>query len=547
MSTKTDANPSTPPLINLIGDELENFYQLGLTDKEGHQLLLKHALGLFRTPWQVVNTSMQEVLKTVVAPCLNLHPTFKRRVEAYSEGLGRKPSEVALAYLIPEMMCFMDKWLPGVPHTMLGCSSTFTWCTKRDALVHGRILDFPFLGSFDHNERAIISQLSGGPKTLSFSSSGVCYPSITSMTEHGITLALHQKFGATFNYKGTPIFDLVYNLLQNVSTLSEAIEFLKKSVSLTTWSLYMGFPGGEVLEAEIDGDQLHYRTHQATPEKILYFCNERFTEADRRQQLTPYGFQHFNEMRIESARKKEKIFNKSSKTWSAEKLLRFQGFALEQKRGSWIADTLTPSSLQNICLIPQEQEALSITGEAPKFFNQKAWSLTQTFSQANSKMANIRGKSNSPHYQRGLRYFMMAQVAHDKGDIHSIYHNIQLAIDFFKDDSYQKIAQFYFLVFQYIHESHKKTLSAILTGFRDLEGKLPPYLNDHCALFIARLEKITMGNTTVGIDEIQNPNLQRVFELEMKMPKLFFHTATKKLMAPRLELLDIFYPHVNAG
>jgi transposase len=246
----------------------------------------------------------------------------------------------------------------------------------------------------------------------------------------------------------------------------------------------------------------------------------------------------------------EGVFEKKDKEWNAEKLLRYQGFALEQRTKQsqqWIADTLTPSSLQNVCMIPALGEALAIPGEAPKFFNGEAWSLTKTFSAVESKIVKLRGKSNSPHYQKGLGHFMRSQVAHDTGDIHGVYHNIQLAIDYFDGDAYQVVARFYFLVFQYIHEDHRKTLSSTLNGFKELDGKLPPYLNDHCTLFIARLEKITRGSTTVGIDEIQNLNLQRIFDFEMKMPRLLFHRATRELMAPRLELLDIFYPHVKAG
>ena len=311
----------------------------------------------------------------------------------------------------------------------------------------------------------------------------------------------------------------------------------------------MGFADGKVLEAEIDGEEFHHKIHQATPDNILYFCNERFLEKDRFSSSEPYGFQHFNEMRKCSAKLKIDQFSKKDTSWDAEKLLRFQGTSLENRKkanNKWSADTLTPSSLQNICMIPQNQEALVIPGEAPKFFNNQALSLNNVFQRLDSKIIKIKGKANSPSFQKGLRHFMQAQVSHDKGDTHAIYHNIQLAIDYFEGDAYQNIAKFYFLVFQYIHESHKKSLSATLSGFKELDGSLPHYLNDHCTLFIARLEKIIKGQTTVGIDEIKNLNLQRIYDFEKKMPKLLFHKATKELMAPRLELLDIFYPHVKA-
>lgn len=103
------------PIHCLIGDTLENFYQLGLEDKGRHTLLLDHATGLFRTRWTGLNKGMQEVMKALLTPAIELHPRFKKRLEAYAEGLGARPSEVAMGLLVPEMMSFMEKWIPGVP------------------------------------------------------------------------------------------------------------------------------------------------------------------------------------------------------------------------------------------------------------------------------------------------------------------------------------------------------------------------------------------------------------------------------------------------
>lgn len=539
------------PIHCLIGDTLENFYQLGLKDKDRHRLLLDHANGLFRTRWSALNKGMQEVLKAIITPATQIHPRFRKRLEAYAEGLGERPSEVAMGLLVPEMMSFMDKWIPGLPHNLLGCSSYFIWDHKREAMVHGRTLDFPFHNSFDRHERALQTTLDDGPVTFSFSSAGFPYPSITAMTDAGVTIALHQKFGTTFNYQGTPIFDIVFELLQNVSSREEAIRFLKKQNSITSWALYMGFSGGNVLSAEIDGENFDYSVHQATPGKCLYFCNVRENPNLISHEVTPYGFQLYNEMRIRMRDNKLKKFTSSKDNeWTAEKLIRFMGVALEQEKiapQNWQADPMTPASLQNICLIPDTQEALVITGKAPKFFTGEVLRIENTFSRPSSSPLKIRGKTNTPLYRKGVYHYMQAQVAKDTGDDHQAYHHIQLAIECFGDNPYGTIARFFFLVFQYMHETHKKSLAQILKEFKELEGKLPPYLQDQNQLFIARLEKIIKGETTVGIEEINHPALQRIYEFEKKLPRLLFHKVTKELMAPRLELLDIIYPHVKAS
>ncbi|MEC7276015.1 MAG: hypothetical protein VXV96_06825 [Bdellovibrionota bacterium] len=545
-----DKNNSLP-IHTLLGDETENFYQLGLHDRQRHTLLLDHAKGLFRSRRAPLNQTIQKIIQAGVAPSLEFYPRFKRRITAYAEGLQKNPSEVAMGLLIPEMMCFMDKWIPGIPHTLLGCSSAFVWCTKRDALVHGRTLDFPFHGSFDVHERAIQSQLNDGPMTLSFSSAGFPFPSITAMSEAGYTLGLHQKFSRTFHYQGTPIFDLIFEMLQNCDSLEEVVRFLKKSESLTAWSLYMGFQDGRVLSFEIDGDQHYHSIHQATEDKPLYFCNQRENKKLISHEIMPYGFELYNEMRLEMRHKKLKALGLSrKKKWDAESLMRFIGVADEQSQTEsslYKADPMTPSALQNIVMVPQAQEALVVTGLGPKFFSGKVQKISDTFDRVRQETITIKGKVNEPRFRKGNYHFMQAQVAQDRGEIHKTYHHIQLAIEYLQDYPMGVIAKFYFLVFQYMHEEHKKVLSVLLGEFKKLEGKLPPYLQDHNTLFLSRLEKILKGQISAGIDEIKHPSLQRVFEFEKKMPRLLFHAVTKELMAPRLDLLDIFYPHIKAS
>lgn len=94
-------------------------------------------------------------------------------------------------------------------------------------VVHGRILDFPLQGSYDKFERAVSYDVSGMPRTLGFGSVGIPYPSITLMTEDGLTLALHQKFTNSFNPQGMSIFEYIFKMIQNANDKKSVIEFVK--------------------------------------------------------------------------------------------------------------------------------------------------------------------------------------------------------------------------------------------------------------------------------------------------------------------------------
>ncbi len=539
----------TPPFLKLVGDSTENFYQLGLKDRNRHKNLLNHALGVISTPWKPLNQGVQETLKTLIIPALEKHPEYKKKISAYAEGLGESPQTLAMAYAIPELMCFMNKWMPGIPIGLMGCSSTFTWDSKRDALVHGRILDFPFHGSFDRQERAVLSHLDRGPKMLSFHSAGFGFPCITTMTDNGVSFALHQKFGSTFNPKGTPIFEIVYQMLQNCSNKNEVIRFLKKQQSITTWGFYMGFKNGDILSLELDGAQLHYHEYQATPDKILYFCNERERAKLNSPNVIPYSFYSQNKMRKLCFQNKMKEFKMNHlKEYTTEHIIRLMGRAHEQVKVApkdWLADPLTPSSLQTVAMLPGIDEAYTLPGLAPKFFNQEVIQYKDSFQRAQQKVISFKGKSNSPTYQKGLYHMMQAQVALDLKDKHNPYHHIQLAIEYLEGFPIQKVALFYFYVLQYMNETHKKSLSQIYHLFKGLEGQLSPYLEDQRKLFIFRINKVLERDIEIRRNDIESDALKNIYHFENKLPQIILHKMTRSLMVPRIDLYDILYPYVK--
>lgn len=541
---------SNLPLATLIGDSQENFYQLGLKDRANHSAILDHMNHLVKTPFDKVDLTIRQLAKLVIKNSFSHLPEFKKKMKAYSEGLGIPEDELTLSLLVPELISFLTKWIPGVPTTVLGCSSYFTWDEKTNSPLHGRVLDFPLQGSYDQGERAMWSKLDQGPATLSFSSEGFPYPSITAMTEYGVSFALHQKFTDVFNPKGTPIFEIIFNMLQNCGDLKSTLDFLKHQESLTTWAFNMGFSNGDVLSCDIMGKDLAYVTKKVEPGKIIYFNNMLIDQKkhDNQKNFIPHGIHQYNEMRLEMAEKKIERLTKEKGIHSLQLIKEMGSFFPQRSKKSenWKCDTVTASSVTICTMNPKVGEALYLPGLAPKFYTKEVIKISQAFVDPVQKIISSTKSKTKIQKINGYRDMMKAQVCFDQHQWHEAYHHMQMAIDDFEGMPEKNIALFFFKVFQYIHEPHMKMRQKLLSDFLKLKDTLPPYLNDHCYLFIYRLEKIVHGKSNVTEEDIQHEMLKKILSFEQKMPRLLFHKATSILMSPRVDTLDVVYAHIKA-
>lgn len=534
-------------LITLIGDIDQNFYQLGLKDKEAGKEVHRDVKRMISTSITAIDTVIEEVTKQVVKNSLQAKPEQYRHLLSYSEGLGVKGEDLFYTLLVPEIVSAMTKWAPGFYKGSLGCSSFFMRNEKLE-VVHGRILDFPLQGSFDKNERAILYDLNGMPKTLGFGSAGIPYPSVTLMTEDGMTLAIHQKFTSVFNKKGLPIFELVMELLKNARDKNSVLEFLRSNQTLTTWSLYISFKNGDILACDLLGDKLYTNEFHLEENQILYFANRLEDKSMVQENYLPLGFEQFNSMRETIAAKKIDHFLKKKKRTDLD-LLKMIATPYEQTvkhhdYSHFNLDPLTASSISIMTMNPKAATALYITGDAPKVYRNNLVRISDTFNAPQMEaIPNNKPSSLHENHFRGLRSLMEAQIGFDLHDPQKIYHHLQFAIDHFENRPELGMAKFYFLVAQYMYETHSKVLSSVLHDFKSIEGKLPMSLNDHCLLFIGRLEKILDMPPTVEKDRIVNSKLKEVYELESKIPRFMFHLTTKMIMFPRLDLADIIYLH----
>ena len=536
----------TVSVNSLIGSNLENFEKLGRLDQDTYKCSINHIEHLISTPWKSADKLLLDTLRLLLKMGKNFFPGFVKKVDAYLSGLGTTFEEIALPYLIPDIISTAASWMPCLPTSVFGCSSFFMLNNKKEP-IHGRILDFPLLNSFDNNENITIHKVKGHPTIFSYSSSGMCFPAITAINDQKITVALHQKFTNLFNPKGTPIFEIVHELLLNCDNLSSALQFLKAQSSIGTWGLYIGFPTGEVLSYNLLGKDSSFNVYNLEEKNILYFSNFIEGKENDFQNIIPFGIEHFSNMRTKGAKQIIKTFIKND-DFSDQALLKSISKPLIQKCESakkWHLYPANPSSLSISVLNGTDNSSLMIPGVAPKFYKDQIVKLSNIFSDITQNKIEDNGKKEASTYHEGIRNLMLAQVAMDQKDTHVAYHNIQMSINQLNGYPEKQIATFYFSVFRFIHETHKETRKKILDNFIKNKNCLPEYLNDHCLLFIFRLEKILGLSSSIKKMDIKNSKLRKMFMLEQKIPGILLHKMISTFMKPRIEILDILYGHLK--
>jgi hypothetical protein len=540
----TNKIPRPVKPIELFGSIDENFYQLGLRDQVDGKVVHQAVRGMLKTPYKPVNNLIESLGVEVIKATLLKNPNKYPHLKAYAEGMGISVQELYYTMLIPELVSAMTKWAPGLMASNLGCSSFFMRNTN-NSIVHGRILDFPLQGTYDLYERTISYQLEGMPKTIGLSTAGIPYPSITCFTENGMTVALHQKFTNIFEKEGESIFEIIFELIKNATDKQSAIEFLKSKISLTTWCLYISFKNGEILAYDLMGKDHFYNEFSLASNEILYFCNHLENKTLDQKNFLPLGFNAYNIMRENSAQKKIINFIKKN-NFSDLELLKLMTNPLKieksNKLSNYQMDNLTPSSILAVTMNPSEQTIYSVTGDAPKIYQNNIIKFDHLFTDI--KIQHIEDKKyqeQNHEYQQGLHALMLAQFGFDNHDPKEIYHQLQFAIDHLENYLDQNMAKFYFLIAQYIYESHPKVLMHLLIDFKELLINLTGYLKEQCLLFIFRLEYILEMPITLEKELIETPRLKSILELELKIPRNIFHITNRKLIVPRIDILDVIY------
>jgi predicted choloylglycine hydrolase len=540
-----------PPLNNLFGNELENFYALGLKHKNNYMDLVQFTQNMlqFGVPGldNVVNFSVEKLTKNVLE-----HAThYKEILAALSDGLEEDHLTIATCFMNLEILAAISKWVPDLNIPGLGCSSLFG-LNNKNQLVHTRTLDYPMAGVFDKHECFMNYNFPGKHKVFSIGTIGCVFP-ITGINDQGMSMALHQKHTSYFNPKGFPLFYVGYKILTECHNLESVLELLKEYPTLTKWGINLGFSNNEAVSIDVEYDKVNYQKIKLKKNKLIYFNNE-----DVVKDLTPktwayYAFDNNCQMRhtaldrnLSQIMKEKKQKTKSFNDLDYLKIVSRPFNNKFEDSKDWYIDILVPSGTQVLTMNPCENQIYFVPGEAPKVLQDKVLKIYNIFNKklngkkVKMELQDTKEKKVNQKYVEGYKNIALAQTELTNKDLNKFFHHLQMAEVRLEGRPEGIVAKFFSLAAQYIHYKNENEYKYLLKEFYEIRDLLPVYLEDQCLLFIARLENILFEETKIIEEDFHTPYLKNIFNYESSLPTQIL-IILKNCIILRLDILDIFH------
>lgn len=509
-------------VVPLIGDPIENLYQLGLREREDFLKIENRVTKLLST--SVVLRYGQDIISRAKILLKRKEESFfDKCISAYAEGLGIDPSRYLSFLSLFELAAHYGQVYPELKGLLPGCTSVFA--KNGDEITHSRLLDFPLIGLFEEAPRLYYWQIQDKEPLLTYSCAGLAPIFFQGLHGSGMSFAIHHKPGHTYNKEGQGIFQIAFESLFEAKTFADFRKEIKRKVSITKWSFLLLDKSGQVLVTDIDGPAQNtdsYSVHDSSP---LIFTNVPL-------QNDGGGFEAYLK------------FSEDRQTWLKEKL--------SSPKKSHILDTLTDVEDQKVKKWIHPSATLATVGAyhvnlSKGFVDLKEGNSALVASDEiirvslsnHNDVSILKAKEKTKNLEVAWKRAALAQSAFDQGEFDTAYHELQMARDIVEHPVWKEIFAFYLYVWDFKFISNSKELSLIYKKVRSMQ--VPASLKDQWVLLIMRIEKRLELSPTVTFHDVSAP-LQELFQQEKLAAKPLFATWMK-LLYPRLEILDVFSPH----
>lgn len=508
--------------VPIIGDPVENLYQLGKKERESFRRLEVRVSDLLSA-----NNFLrygQDILSRARAILKKKEDTFfDQCIAAYAEGLGIEASDYMSFLSLFELAAHYGQVFPELKGLLPGCTSLFEKSTE--GFTHTRLVDFPLVGHFDVSPRLYYWKIDGKPAILNFSCEGLAPLFFQAIHDSGFSVALHHKPGEQYHRDGQSIFKIAFDGLFEAPNMNEFRRELRKKISVTKWGFYMMDGAGSVLCSDIDGPSINLEQFHLNESPQLIFTNLPLLKENS-------GFENYLH------------FCQERELWLRDKLKRKKNTHVldamtdikDQRQRKWIHPTATLSTVgaihinlsKGILLLKEGTGALVAADAIVEF------SLTQ---EGESKL--FKKAEELTDFERAWKEASFAQSFYDQGDWDRAYHHLQMAEALMTHAGWKEILRFYLVIWNFRFITNKKELAQI---YRELKGlTVPESLKDQWIFMCLRLEK-RLGLVFTVTPEQVAPHLRERFIQEKDAPSAIFN-IWMKFLYPRLEILDIFSPH----
>jgi len=509
-------------LVPLVGDPINNLYQLGLKEKESFRLLESRVTGLlsannFLRYGQDIISRARSLLKK------KDDSFFEQCVTAYAEGLGIEPTAYMSFISLFELAAHYGQIYPELKGLLPGCTTLFE--KTSEGFIHNRLIDFPLIGSFTENPRLYYWKVEGRPAILNYSCEGLAPLFFQTIHDSGFSMSLHHKPGMSYHKEGQSIFKIAFESQFDSPNMNECRRELRKKISVTKWGFYMLDQTGSVICTDIDGPAMNFETFNLNESSPLIFTNIPL-------QKDPAGFEHFIE------------FCQNRELWLKEKLERKKNMhtldaltdVKDQKIRKWIHPAATISTVGAIQVnlklglvhVKEGNGALTASDSIIEF------SLTEQGAE------KILKKEEVPNaFEAAWKKASHAQSYYDQGEWDLAYHNLQMSEALMPNPIWKEILRFYIGVWNFKFISNKRELAQV---YREIKKLSPPdVIKDQWIFLCMRFEK-RLGLVLTFKESHVSDYMKDQFKLEIEASLPVFNTWMK-LLYPRIEILDVFSPH----
>ena len=435
----------------LFGNSEENFYQIGKRDKTS--ILNQYKEIDLRLHKYKVTQELSKKLFDLSHFCLSQHGknNFKE-LKAYSKGIGLEESQVLFYLLLPEIVNFSSLF-QSLLSSFHSINTTILFKNKNNSEVfHGFLLN----NQYQVSRQSIVLKLTNKPQIAFNTNFGSPYPFHRAINEYGLSFSLHQIATPLFVQQGTPIFEILFRMLNKCKNTTDAIKFLRKSISLTGWKVILSDNGDNIAEVDLYGEEILVQTYNINDHQQLIFSG------------TPLK----SSLGVLSGHR-EKI--KSNHQIIKQKLKNFD-FNHKNTKNNFLKK-ISNSKLSSSEVSLQSSKLFFLSSQN----NQYAY--YENFLKTKEYKTLALEHSIDPK-------LILIQEAFDKNNTTELYHLLQIRIFNSTKNQETKKFQFFFLLVQYIHEFDDRDLISIYEEMNLLDLSFSLYLEEQRLAFLSRLELI---------------------------------------------------------
>lgn len=509
-------------IIPLIGDPLENLYQLGLKERDAFLEIETRVTKLLST-----NSLLQMGQDIISRARMRLKKPeesfFVNCINSYAEGLGIEPARYFSFLSLLELAAHSGQVYPELKGLLPGCTSVLE--KNNNELTHTRLIDFPLVGIFEEKSRLYFWQNEGRDPILSYSCEGLAPLFFQGVHGSGVSFALHHKPGKSWHKEGQSVFHIAFETFMTGKNFGDFKKDLKKRISMTKWNFILLDKEGQVLNIDIDGPAQNSESYNLNDASPLVFTN------------IPIQQDHESVLHYIK-------FSEERQNWVKDKLAK--------NKQVHLLDLLTDVKDQKIRGWKHPSATLATVGAwhvnlTKGLVDLKVGSGALTASDGidrvglgdTNDIAVLKEKSREDTFEVAWKRASLAQSAFDRGDYDIAYHELQMAQALMPHEIWKNIFSFYLYLWDFKFIGNSKELSIIYKKIKALS--VPPLLKDHWLFLIMRMEKKLDLTPTVNFQEVSKP-LQPLFQQERLAKRPVFATWMK-LIYPRLEILDVISPH----